>query len=405
MPDFVVLGDHIAVHKGKPPLLIGDIGHHAEPYLNPEFLRGRARPELAKARPDCVRATDADTILLWDGSNAGEFFRGKSGLVASTMAKLMPSSAFLASYFFHVAKHAERHLRSQTSGTGIPHVDRGLLNAIKVFCPPAEEQKHISEILDTCDAVIQKTETLIDNLKAIKKGLLHDLLTRGINASGQLRPPQTEAPHLYKRSPLGWIPQEWQAKRFEELAEYTNGNTFDAGAWTSTGLPIIRIQNLNGSSEFNYYAGTVNERWHVLPGDLLFAWAGQRGVSFGARFWDGPEGVLNQHIFKVEPQSGLVSKSFLHRLLQFRQPAIEDTAHGFKDSFLHVTKTELAQVVAGLPALDEQSAIEERIAVFEDTVRVEDDNLRKLRSLKSALMDDLLTGRVRVTPLLKPTPA
>lgn len=272
---------------------------------------------------------------------------------------------------------------------------------IPVPLAPQEAQPVIAQILDTLDTAIRETEALIDKLKAVKQGLLNDLLTRGIDADGQLRPPQSEAPQLYKESPLGWIPREWECREFSALAEYLNGNTFDAAAWTDTGFPIIRIQNLNGSRDFNYYAGAIQEKWHVHPGDLLFAWSGQRGVSFGARLWDGPEGVLNQHIFRVLPKESLVSKAFLYRLLRFRQMNIEDAAHGFKDSFLHVTRGELGSVNAGVPPLDEQERVELRITAYESKLLAEGSELGKLQSMKIGLMDDLLTGRVRVTPLLE----
>ena len=71
------------------------------------------------------------------------------------------------------------------------------------------EQVKIAEVLDTLDTTIRQTEAIIEKLKQVKQGLLHDLLTRGIDANGELRPPQSQAPHLYKDSPLGWIPTEW----------------------------------------------------------------------------------------------------------------------------------------------------------------------------------------------------
>lgn len=285
-------------------------------------------------------------------------------------------------------------------GSSYPALNDSDVKRFQLFVPPYQEQEVAAQILDTLDTAIRETEALIDKLKAVKLGLLHDLLTRGIDANGQLRPPQSEAPQLYKESPQGWIPREWECREFSALAEYLNGNTFDAAAWTDSGFPIIRIQNLNGSRDFNYYAGAIQEKWHVHPGDLLFAWSGQRGVSFGARLWDGPEGVLNQHIFRVLPKESLVSRAFLYRLLRFRQVNIEDAAHGFKDSFLHVTRGELGSVNAGVPPLDEQERIELRIAAYESKLLAEEAELGKLQSMKSGLIDDLLTGRVRVTSLL-----
>lgn len=305
-----------------------------------------------------------------------------------------------ASYYFHLFEKVKPELVRRASGTTFLEISGAEFACIKVPSPLTSEKLKISQILDTLDTAIHETEAIIAKLKAVKQGLLHDLLTRGIAANGELRPPQAEAPHLYKESPLGWIPKEWNAHRFEELADYSNGKTFDAAAWSESGLPIIRIQNLNGSLDFNCYVGKVQESWHIQPGDLLFAWAGQRGSSFGARIWKGPEGVLNQHIFKVSPRDKLLSKEYLFRLFRFRQTAIEDAAHGFKDSFLHVTKGELGEIYGGVPTRDEQELIEERIASFESKLLNEELSLQKLRNLKSGLMDDLLNGRVRVALLL-----
>lgn len=295
-----------------------------------------------------------------------------------------------------VGAEAER----TAAGTKMPRTSWKELRALKVFCPDLRSQERIADVMDTLDTTIRQTEAIIEKLKQVKQGLLHNLLTRGIDANGELRPPQSEAPHLYKDSPLRWIPREWRALPFGELAEFVNGNSFDASRWSEQGLPIIRIQNLNGSADFNFYDGPVNSKWHVLPGDLLFAWSGQRGVSFGPRIWAGPEGVLNQHIFRVTERKSLVSKRYLFEALRSRQGAIEDSAHGFKDSFLHVTRGELGSVMAGIPSLAEQAAIAIRIEAFERRLNSELMTLAKCNALKSGLMDDLLTGRVRVTPLL-----
>jgi len=318
-----------------------------------------------------------------------------------SIAMLQGNSASLQTEFlFHNLDHRYEELRARSSGGGRGGLSKGILDVVPIKLPPLPEQYCISKILDTLDVAIGQTEAIIEKLKLVKQGLLHDLLTRGIDANGELRPPQSQAPHLYKDSPLGWIPNNWDALQFSVLARYTNGNTFDAGCWGSHGLPIIRIQNLNGSNSFNYFEGPVNSRWHVFPGDLLFAWSGQRGVSFGPRIWSGPEGVLNQHIFKVIEKKDVISKEFLFEILRFRQSVIEDSAHGFKDSFLHVTRGELGAVFAGIPSRDEQSMIVARIAAFESRLREECASLAKNVALKRGLMEDLLIGRVRVTPLL-----
>lgn len=408
-----------AIEQGFTPVDLGEIAHiemgqspdsryvFEDPFLGYPFLQGNAEFGTVSPEPKYGCTQPAKTgkpgdVLISVRAPVGavniadqSYCIGR-GLAAITMIGV---EASLAANL--IASQAAA-LRRVAQGTTFEAISKKDLVALKLRMPPREELPVIAQILDTLDTAIRETEALIDKLKAVKQGLLHDLLTRGIDANGQLRPPQSEAPQLYKESPLGWIPREWECKEFSALAEYQNGNTFNAAAWTDSGFPIIRIQNLNGSRDFNYYAGAIQEKWHVHPGDLLFAWSGQRGVSFGARLWSGPEGVLNQHIFKVLAKESLVSKAFLYRLLRFRQLSIEDAAHGFKDSFLHVTRGELGSVNAGVPPLDEQEQIELRIAAYEAKVLAEEAELCKLQSIKVGLMDDLLTGRVRVTPFLEP---
>jgi type I restriction enzyme S subunit len=241
MSEFVRLGDHITIAKGKPPAELPFDGPGASLYLTPEYLRGRAVAHPAKPGVDAVAVADGDAVLLWDGSNAGEFFPGRAGLAASTMARIRADESIHRGYLVHALKHIEPRLKSQTNGTGIPHVDREVLEGFLVFRPDASEQARVATVLDTLDTTIRQTEAIIEKLKQVKQGLLHDLLTRGIDTNGELRPPQSRAPHLYKDSPLGWIPREWDAIAFSRLADFSNGNSFDAGRWSERGLPIIRI--------------------------------------------------------------------------------------------------------------------------------------------------------------------
>jgi hypothetical protein len=88
----------------------------------------------------------------------------------------------------------------------------------------------------------------------------------------------------------------WRERSIGDLCTLGNGHGFKASDWSDNGLPIIRIQNVRGSGDFNYFAGKPEADWIVEPGELLFAWAGVPGVSFGPGIWPGPRALLNQHI-------------------------------------------------------------------------------------------------------------
>ncbi len=410
MSDFFALRDHIAIQKGKAPLATGYLGKGAEPYLNPEYLRGRAQADLVKAGPDAVRAADGDTILLWDGSNAGEFFKAKAGLVASTMAKILPSNAFQPVYFFHVTKHAESYLKAKTSGTGIPHVDRELLEAIRVFCPDGTEQRVVAAILDTLDTAIHETEAIIAKLKVVKQGLLHDLLTRGIDANGELRPPQAEAPHLYKDSPLGWIPKEWTCGALQTWLEGKPKNGYspqEAGEWTGVQMLGLGCLTTEGFEPVQLkFAPRTDKKLApamLADGDLLMGRANTRDlVGLAGVYRDvGTPCTYPDLMMRLRPTPD-TSGEFLQFILRSPRTRRQIQAHavGTSSSMVKISGKIVCDLMTAVPNSDEQERVLCCLSVNDSPLLAESKKVSVLQNLKVGLMDDLLTGRVRVTPLL-----
>ncbi|MGD9730463.1 MAG: restriction endonuclease subunit S [Parvularculaceae bacterium] len=172
-----------------------------------------------------------------------------------------------------------------------------------------------------------------------------------------------------------------------DLCNFANGNGFRPPDWSAAGLPIIRIQNLNGSHKFNYFAGEPREKWLVRPGDLLFAWAGVKGVSFGPKIWPGPKGVLNQHIFRVEPTKN-VDHYWLYLTLLWATERIEARAHGFKSSLLHVQKDDITNQMVDVPPLAEQRRIAEILRTWDEAI----EKLEALRAAKERRLQGALRG-------------
>jgi Type I restriction modification DNA specificity domain len=107
------------------------------------------------------------------------------------------------------------------------------------------------------------------------------------------------------------LPKGWTDTTIGAVCHLVNGRAFKPSDWGETGLPIVRIQNLNRpDAKFNYYAGEVRDRFLIEAGDLLFAWSGTPGTSFGAHIWNGPKAILNQHIFNVSSIAVLLIEAF-----------------------------------------------------------------------------------------------
>lgn len=355
---------------------------------------------------NCKLAGIDSVLIAMYGATAGQISKLK--IEAATNQAVLAISCFESldsDFLYYVLTNNKERILYLAQGSGQPNLSKALIDRTVIDYPILSEQQKIANTLTTVDNLIEKTQALIDKYTQIKQGMMADLFTRGIDLSGtpqtnpnhgQLRPSVKDAPELYQQTELGWVPKEWEIYSFGDLADYKNGNSFSADEWKEEGYPIIRIQNLNGSNEYNYYQGQVKESWHVFPGDLLFAWSGQKGVSFGARVWLGLEGVLNQHIFKVYENTKVLSRQFLFYLFKLNVGRIEDNAHGFKDSFVHVTRSELTEVMVKVPLKSEQEVIEERVSSLELNVSLEEGRLEKYKKMKRGLMQDLLTGKVPV---------
>src|SRR5690606_12435160 len=140
--------------------------------------------------------------------------------------------------------------------------------------------------LDTLDTAIQETEAIVATLKADKQGLLHDLLTRGIDDNSELRPPQSQAPHLYKQSPLGWIPTEGEEISPGDIARRSGGllqtgpfgSRWHAHEYTVEGIPVVMPHDMvDGEVSAEQIAGITERKASALarhrlkPSDVVFS--------------------------------------------------------------------------------------------------------------------------------------
>jgi len=135
---------------------------------------------------------------------------------------------------------------------------------------------------------------------------------------------ELSTPSEYIDTDLGPLPVDWVIRRVDDVCTLVNGRGFKPYEWRDRGLPIIRIQNLNGSDEFNYFDGAYGRKIEVETGQLLFAWSGSRGTSFGPHIWFGPLGVLNYHTWKVVVDAKAVSPDFFFHALKGLTEYIED---------------------------------------------------------------------------------
>ena len=267
-------------------------------------------------------------------------------------------------------------------GQTMKNLNTSILAALPLRIPDPAAQARIAEVLSSVDETFEATRRVVEQTARVNEGFLRRLLSKGLDHA------------RFRRDATGRErPATWRDRPLGELCTFTNGRGFKAAEWSESGMPIIRIQNLNGSRDFKYFGGTPRDRWIVEAGDLLFAWAGVKGTSFGPYVWDGPRGVLNQHIYRVEPHEG-VDEVWLFETLRQVTREIEERAQGFKSSLLHVRKADITAHRIAVPSRAEQRQIAERCQAARRLETIETSNLEAVTRLKLALMDELFSGRV-----------
>ena len=176
------------------------------------------------------------------------------------------------------------------------------------------------------------------------------------------------------------LPEGWAQTRIGDICDLINGRAFKPTEWTTAGIPIIRIQNLNDpAAEFNYCNFKVEEKYLVDNGQLLFAWSGTPETSFGAHIWNRGKAVLNQHIFKVNINENYLNKTFLKHLLNRNVKEYIGKAHGTA-GLAHITKGKFEVSIIFLPPSNEQWRIASKVEELFSFLDAGTESLRKVQA-------------------------
>ncbi len=319
-----------------------------------------------------------------------------------------------SSFYIHLFEKLQPELVRRASGTTFLEISGAEFASIEVPSPGPHEKRLISRVLDTLDTAIRQTGAVIEKLRQVKKALLHDLLTRGVDENGKLRPPQSEAPHLYRASLLGQIPLEWSVVSLKETAApgplgFADGDWIETPFITDSGYRLIQTGNI-GVGDFIERA---DRRRYVSPetftllgckfvkaGDLLIC----RLADPIGRACMVPEDVgpaitaVDCTILRIRERTQ--DTGFLLAWLNSPAALMQAQAAAAGATRLRISRSNLGQLPTPCPPVAEQVRIADRLARLDNRVALECERLQKLHMQRVGLTDDLLTGRVRVTPLL-----
>ena len=335
--------------------------------------------------------------------------------IASTGFAVLRAKENVDAYFLLSALLSDdlsKQIESHAVGSNYPAINSSDIRRLQVPAFDSNTQRAIGKILGTIDTAIEQTEALIEKYQHIKAGLMHDLFTRGVLPTGQLRPPREHAPELYQETTMGWIPREWPVAAARSLCSLITKGTTPAAheMWQDgDGVRFLRVDNLTFDGQLTYEASSfrIAEKTHLgnlarsrcLPGDVLTNIVGPPLGKVGLVTAQTGELNINQAIAVFRPIEAL-SSVFLLRWLTtetvkrwFLQRAKQTSGQ------LNLTLAMCQDLPIPLVGRAEQSLILERSQSCEKLIQSEIDKLRLLKTQKLGLMQDLLTGKVSVTPV------
>lgn len=176
------------------------------------------------------------------------------------------------------------------------------------------------------------------------------------------------------------LPEGWVLASVGQVAEYINGLPFKPADWETRGRPIIRIQNLTDPArEFNYTSKSVDSRFLVRAGEILVSWS----ATLDAFRWNGPDAVLNQHIFRVVPRAELVDADYLFHGLRLALGEMWRSEHTHGSTMRHINRGPFLAHPFPVPPLAEQRRIAQKVeALLADVGRAGDRLARSRLILK-----------------------
>ena len=326
------------------------------------------------------------------------------------LALLNDPDAIDGNYLYHWLSFIRDSVVSLSSQTTQSNLSASVVKTFLVSHPESlPEQTKIAEILSTVDQAIDQTKALIAKQQRTKTGMMQDLLTHGIDKDGNLR---FEDTHEFKDSPIGRIPVEWGSGYFQSciLGSPKNGIYKPQSAYGEEGTPIIRIDGFGHGDRIKSHSykrirlsKSEIDPFRLRDGEILINRVNSiQYLGKTALVEHLPEPtVFESNMMKVTIDRQRMLPDFAFLILT--SPAA--SGHFLSNAKLAIAQASINQhdvksLQIQCPHLEEQCAICERIASIDSSIRNTLSGLKKLHRIKTALMQDLLTGKVLVTPLL-----
>ncbi|OYD16056.1 hypothetical protein CH333_04465 [candidate division WOR-3 bacterium JGI_Cruoil_03_44_89] len=326
-----------------------------------------------------TRAPVGYIAILLDNAT---FNQGCKGLIPKNFTTIYPE------FYCYYLDNKKHNLKMLSAGSTFKELSKERIENFKILFPPLPEQQKIAEVLSTVDEAIEKIEQAIEKSERVKKGLMQELLTKGIGHKE------------FKDTEIGRIPKEWGVVKLGEIGALQYGFTASSEK-TDTGIKFLRITDIKedgsiGWDEVPYC--TINDsgfkKYKLNESNILFA---RIGSTTGKTCYVGRDikGVFASYLIRLLPTKNINTK-FLYFFTQssIYWAQVNRRKEGQLKKGLNAAV--LSQLEIPLPQLLEQQKIAEILDTVDKRLGLLKDKKQKFERIKKGLMNDLLTGKRRV---------
>ncbi len=311
------------------------------------------------------------------------------------LAILRPSKSVLDGEFLHYALSTSKAKRQfQTYANGITRfgLRRHDIERVRILLPPVPEQRKIAAILSSVDEAFEKTQAVIDQVQVVKRGLMHELFTRGLPGRHT----------RFKQTEIGEIPEDWMAMTLADAAAVVGGGTpsrsrpiywnGDVPWATPTDVTSLTGRIISETASSITDAGLASSSATLLPPNSLLM---TTRATIGACAINRVAMATNQGFQNLVPERR-TCVGFLYYLIQYHARRLKRLAAG--STFLEVSKRTVRGFPVHMPSLSEQRKIAAILMSKDDAIEKIQAVMDGLQVVKSGLMSALLAGELRVTP-------
>lgn len=390
--DFRQIGDFCRVRRGASPRPIGDPSYFggnvgwiriSDVTKSHKYLKSTEQYLSPLGESKSVRVDKGDLVMSICGTIGKPIIIDIPSCIHDGFVQLYEfnKNAYVE-YFYYLLQFNEEGLKAQGQPGTQVNLNSTIVANYNAFIPSLKEQKKIAEILTSVDKVIELTEIEIEKLKNLKKGMMQDLLTKGIGHT------------KFKDSPIGKIPESWETSIFKNYCKVRQGLQ----------IAISNRHKEDGENRYKYITvrfikDYANPEYIESPpasvicnkDDILMTRTGNTG-----QIVTNEHGVFHNNFFLIDFNRGKINKNFLYYYLSSELMQLKIEIAAGSTTIPDLNHGDFYKLPLVIPGKEEQAKIAEKLSTLDKLISNRNLKLEKIKNMKEGLMQDLLTGKVRV---------